>query len=174
MLFWVVWRLAKSSSALALLSLQSLPCWEPIQLAIDMDFVIGTIPAQWHHILTATILGPWLDSKVLCNVLLARLSSFAGMWPHTYDQAAGSFHSGSSPEYLSMIAGEAANPRKTVPRAFNTIIYRLVAFYVLGAICVGVVGKFKFPHLSSIKLIVPFQCHITILNSVRRSATSIQ
>lgn len=42
------------------------------------------------------------------------------------------------PEYLSMIAGEAVDPRRTVPRAFSTIVTRLIIFFIGGAICVGI------------------------------------
>lgn len=42
------------------------------------------------------------------------------------------------PDYISMIAGEATNPRKTLPRAFKTIMLRLIVFYIGGAFCVGV------------------------------------
>lgn len=43
------------------------------------------------------------------------------------------------PEYISMVAGEAKNPRKLMPRAFTSITYRLVFFFVIGALCVGIV-----------------------------------
>ncbi|KAH0285379.1 putative amino acid transporter [Aureobasidium namibiae CBS 147.97] len=42
------------------------------------------------------------------------------------------------PEYLSMIAGEAVDPRRTVSRAFNTIVTRLIIFFIGGALCVGI------------------------------------
>ncbi|WVQ76328.1 hypothetical protein IAR50_005993 [Cryptococcus sp. DSM 104548] len=42
------------------------------------------------------------------------------------------------PEYISMIAGEAKNPRKTVPRAFKTIMARLVIFFIGGSLAVGI------------------------------------
>jgi len=42
------------------------------------------------------------------------------------------------PEYISMIAGEAKDPRRTVPRAFRTIIARLLVFFLGGALCVGI------------------------------------
>jgi amino acid transporter len=35
-----------------------------------------------------------------------------------------------------MAAGEAENPRKVMPKAFNGVFYRLTAFFVLGALCV--------------------------------------
>jgi amino acid transporter len=43
------------------------------------------------------------------------------------------------PDYVSMAAGEAENPRAVMPRAFNAVFYRLTAFFVLGSLCVGIV-----------------------------------
>ncbi|KAK4086763.1 general amino acid permease (Agp2) [Purpureocillium lilacinum] len=42
------------------------------------------------------------------------------------------------PDYVSMAAGEAENPRVVMPRAYNAVFYRLTAFFVLGALCVGI------------------------------------
>ncbi|KAG5998988.1 hypothetical protein E4U54_002094, partial [Claviceps lovelessii] len=42
------------------------------------------------------------------------------------------------PDYVSMAAGEAENPRKVMPRAYNAVFYRLTAFFALGALCVGI------------------------------------
>ncbi|KAL5605994.1 hypothetical protein BROUX41_006213 [Berkeleyomyces rouxiae] len=42
------------------------------------------------------------------------------------------------PEYVSMSAAEAVNPRKVMPRAFNAVFYRLTAFFVLGSLAVGI------------------------------------
>ena len=52
-----------------------------------------------------------------------------------------------APEYLGMVAGEAQNPRKTMPKAFKTIIYRLAFFYILGALSVGILLKHDDPTL---------------------------
>lgn len=52
-----------------------------------------------------------------------------------------------APEYLGMVAGEAQNPRKTLPRAFKGIIYRLSFFYVCGALSVGILLKHNDPAL---------------------------
>lgn len=38
-----------------------------------------------------------------------------------------------------------SNPRKTMPRAFRTILYRLVAFFCIGALCVGIVVPYNDP-----------------------------
>ncbi|KAJ5584726.1 uncharacterized protein N7459_004526 [Penicillium hispanicum] len=42
------------------------------------------------------------------------------------------------PEYISMIAGESRDPRRTVPRAFGTIMARLIVFFIGGCLCVGI------------------------------------
>lgn len=40
--------------------------------------------------------------------------------------------------HSSVIAGEAKDPRRSMPRAFNTIVNRLIIFFIGGALCVGV------------------------------------
>ncbi|KIY43403.1 hypothetical protein FISHEDRAFT_67894 [Fistulina hepatica ATCC 64428] len=47
------------------------------------------------------------------------------------------------PEYIAMTAGEAKAPRTTMPRAFNSIIWRMMAFFIIGAICVGTVVAYS-------------------------------
>ncbi|WWC63552.1 uncharacterized protein I303_106156 [Kwoniella dejecticola CBS 10117] len=47
------------------------------------------------------------------------------------------------PEYISMIAGEAKDPRRTVPRAIKTIMARLVIFFIGGCLCVGVLVPYN-------------------------------
>ncbi|KAL9101164.1 MAG: hypothetical protein Q9163_003542 [Psora crenata] len=42
------------------------------------------------------------------------------------------------PDYVSMAAGEAENPRAVMPRAFNKVFTRLMAFFVLGSLAVGI------------------------------------
>ncbi|KAL6718024.1 general amino acid permease agp2 [Lecanora helva] len=44
----------------------------------------------------------------------------------------------SGPDYVSMAAGEAENPRKVMPNAYNKAFYRLMAFFVLGSLAVGI------------------------------------
>lgn len=43
------------------------------------------------------------------------------------------------PDYVAMAAGEAENPRSVMPRAFKAVFYRLMFFFVLGSLCVGIV-----------------------------------
>lgn len=53
------------------------------------------------------------------------------------------------PDYVCMGAGEAQNPRVTMPRAFNTVFYRLTAFFVLGSLCVGILVPYNDPELTA-------------------------
>lgn len=51
------------------------------------------------------------------------------------------------PEYVSMVAGETVNPRKTLPRAYKQVAIRLTLFFVGGALCVGIVVSSRDPLL---------------------------
>jgi amino acid transporter len=51
------------------------------------------------------------------------------------------------PDYISMMSGEIKNPRRVLPPAFNSIIYRIVFFYLTGALCVGIVSASDDPNL---------------------------
>ncbi len=42
------------------------------------------------------------------------------------------------PDYVSMAAGEAQNPRVVMPKVYKTVFYRLTAFFVLGSLAVGI------------------------------------
>ncbi|KAL2817654.1 amino acid permease/ SLC12A domain-containing protein [Aspergillus granulosus] len=43
------------------------------------------------------------------------------------------------PEFISMAAGEAENPRRLMGRAFSSFVWRLMFFFIGGALCVGIV-----------------------------------
>ena len=47
------------------------------------------------------------------------------------------------PDYVSMAAGETENPRKVMPKAFNAVFYRLTSFFMLGALCVGILVPYN-------------------------------
>ncbi|KAF2725224.1 amino acid transporter [Polychaeton citri CBS 116435] len=51
------------------------------------------------------------------------------------------------PDYVSMAAGEAENPRTVMPKAYNAVFYRLTAFFVLGSLCVGINVPYNDPTL---------------------------
>lgn len=52
------------------------------------------------------------------------------------------------PDYVSMAAGEAENPRKVMPRAYNAVFYRLTTFFVLGSLCVGILVPYNDKELT--------------------------
>ncbi|TPX12022.1 uncharacterized protein E0L32_007325 [Thyridium curvatum] len=53
------------------------------------------------------------------------------------------------PDYVSMAAGEAENPRVVMPKAFNAVFYRLTAFFVLGSLAVGILVPYNDPEMSA-------------------------
>lgn len=53
------------------------------------------------------------------------------------------------PDYVSMAAGEAENPRSVMPRAYNAVFYRLTAFFVLGSLCVGILVPYDDQELTA-------------------------
>ncbi|OWB57454.1 hypothetical protein B5S28_g3398 [[Candida] boidinii] len=54
-----------------------------------------------------------------------------------------------APEYLGMVSGECANPRKVLPVAFKTVVWRLIFFFIGGALSVGVLVAYNDPTLVS-------------------------
>lgn len=50
------------------------------------------------------------------------------------------------PEYLSMIAAEVVNPRKNLPTTFKTVLWRLVLFYIGGALSVTILIAYNDPN----------------------------
>jgi yeast amino acid transporter len=53
------------------------------------------------------------------------------------------------PEYVSMTAGEAENPRKILPKAFKSITWRLTVFFVLSSLAVGILVPYNDEKLSA-------------------------
>ncbi|KAL2223470.1 general amino acid permease AGP2 [Thermoascus aurantiacus ATCC 26904] len=53
------------------------------------------------------------------------------------------------PDYVSMAAGEAENPRVVMPRAYNAVFYRLTAFFVLGSLAVGILVPYDDPTMKA-------------------------
>lgn len=43
------------------------------------------------------------------------------------------------PEFIGMIAGEAENPRRIMSKAYTSFVWRLMFFFIGGALCVGIV-----------------------------------
>lgn len=54
------------------------------------------------------------------------------------------------PEYISMVAAEAVRPRIYIKQAFKTVYWRFGMFFILGALCVGIVLPYNDPTLNGI------------------------
>lgn len=52
-------------------------------------------------------------------------------------------------ESVACAAGEAANPRKNIPKACRRVFWRILFFYVLGALAIGVLVPYTNPSLLS-------------------------
>ncbi|KKY27111.1 putative general amino acid permease [Phaeomoniella chlamydospora] len=52
------------------------------------------------------------------------------------------------PDYVSMAAGEAENPRVVMPRAYKAVFYRLMSFFILGSLAVGINVPYNDPELT--------------------------
>lgn len=51
------------------------------------------------------------------------------------------------PDYVSMTAGEAVNPRKVLPKAYKGVMWRLTVCFVLGTLAMGIVCAYNDPVL---------------------------
>ncbi|KAH8691493.1 amino acid permease [Talaromyces proteolyticus] len=54
------------------------------------------------------------------------------------------------PEYISMVAAETENPRKILPPAFRSFVWRILVFFVGSALCMGIVIPYNDPTLLGI------------------------
>jgi len=54
-----------------------------------------------------------------------------------------------SSELIVVAAGEAQAPRRNIPKAASRFIYRLIAFYILGSLVIGVIVAYNDPELLS-------------------------
>lgn len=52
------------------------------------------------------------------------------------------------PDYVSMAAGEAENPRVVLPKAYKAVFYRLTSFFMLGSLAVGILVPYNDPELT--------------------------
>lgn len=55
------------------------------------------------------------------------------------------------PEYIAMAAAEAKRPTTYIKTAFKTVYWRFGVFFILGALCVGIVIPYNDPTLVGIK-----------------------
>lgn len=85
----------------------------------------------------------WRDpGPIPGDTSLARFEGFLGaLWAASFCIV--------GPEYISMVSGEAKRPRVYIKSAFKTVYFRFGAFFILGALCVGIVVAYNDPQLVS-------------------------
>lgn len=49
-----------------------------------------------------------------------------------------------------MVAGEAIYPRRTIKQAFKTMYWRFGIFFIMGALCVGIILPYDDPTLNDL------------------------
>lgn len=71
-------------------------------------------------------------------------------------------------EMVAVAAGEAENPRRNIPRAVKRLFWRIVSFYVLGSLAIGVLVPSDNPELgvASPWVIAANNAHIKVLPSI--------
>ncbi|KAH9817185.1 amino acid permease/ SLC12A domain-containing protein [Melampsora americana] len=77
------------------------------------------------------------------NDIQGSLGRFLSFWS-VFVQAAFSFQ---GTEIVALTAGEAANPRQTVPKAINRVFYRILLFYIGGVTVIGLLVPHNSPGL---------------------------
>lgn len=68
---------------------------------------------------------------------------FLGLWA-TLVNASFSF---GGVELVAVAAGEAENPRKNIPKAVKRVFWRILFFYILGSLAIGVLVASNDPSL---------------------------
>jgi yeast amino acid transporter len=82
--------------------------------------------------------GPF--AEYVATGTLGQFQGFLGaLWAASFTQ--------NGPEYIAMVAGEAMNPRKQLKAAFKATYLRLFVFFVISALCVGIIIPYNDPSL---------------------------
>ncbi|KAK8864415.1 hypothetical protein IAR55_001663 [Kwoniella newhampshirensis] len=82
--------------------------------------------------------GPWASYYTT-----GPLGRFLGFW-NVFKIAA---YSVGGPEFVSMCAGEAVRPRKTIPKAVKGVLFRLTVFFFLGILACGILVPYDDEYL---------------------------
>ncbi|KAF7335754.1 General amino acid permease AGP2 [Mycena venus] len=59
------------------------------------------------------------------------------------------------PEFIAMTAGEASHPRYSLPRSFRSVTARLVGFFIVGTLAVGILVPYTDPRLLATAAVRP-------------------
>ena len=57
-------------------------------------------------------------------------------------------------ELVGITAGEAANPRKTVPKAINKVVFRIGLFYIMSLFFIGLLVPYNDPELANTSAVI--------------------
>jgi amino acid transporter len=87
----------------------------------------------------------WKAGAMSEYISTGSLGQFLGFWS-VFIQAAFAY---GGPDFLAMTAGEAKYPRRVLPLVFRRVIYRLLAFYIGGVLCVGILVRHDDPLLGT-------------------------
>ncbi|KAI9616166.1 hypothetical protein KEM48_005425 [Puccinia striiformis f. sp. tritici PST-130] len=87
--------------------------------------------------------GPFVE----LNGILGPLGRFLGFWT-VFIQAAYSYL---GVESVAIIAGEAENPRKTIPKAIKRVFFRILIFYIGGVTVAGLLVPSNSAQLASVR-----------------------
>jgi len=86
---------------------------------------------------------PGAFAEYLSNGSLGRFEGFlACMWSAAFCIV--------GPEYISMVAAEAKRPRIYIKNAFKTVYYRFGLFFIMGALCAGIVLPYDDETLAAV------------------------
>lgn len=86
----------------------------------------------------------WKEGAMKEYVGTGATGRFTGLWS-TLVNAAFSY---GGVEMVAVAAGEAANPRKNIPKAVRRVFWRILFFYVLGSLAIGVTVSSNDPALT--------------------------
>ncbi|KAA1080272.1 hypothetical protein PGT21_007119 [Puccinia graminis f. sp. tritici] len=91
----------------------------------------------------------WLDPGPFSQLhgILGPVGRFLGFWT-VFIQAAYSYL---GVEAVAIIAGEAENPRKTIPKAIKRVFFRILIFYIGGVTVAGLLVPSNSPRLASVR-----------------------
>ncbi|KAH4985888.1 hypothetical protein HBI38_135500 [Parastagonospora nodorum] len=87
----------------------------------------------------------WKEGAMKEYVGTGNTGRFTGLWS-TLVNAAFSY---GGVEMVCVAAGEAANPRKNIPKAVRRVVWRILFFYILGSFFIGVIISSNDPQLTN-------------------------
>jgi amino acid transporter len=123
-------------------------CFASIKLVTIMGllllaFIIDLGGSPRHHRLGFEY---WRNPGAMTTIVAAgNAGRFLSFWS-TMVNAAFSY---GGVEMVAVAAGEAENPRKNIPKAVKRTFWRILFFYVLGSLAIGVIVPYTNPNLDT-------------------------